>query len=296
MQIPTTPDVEGGLCAVGPVIAPATQRAARGEGGGDLREAHRLLRQIEQQRRGASQVVQALVGQKGEGGGGGVQRAARVKHAVGVCGDGAGARGGAGGGVDRLSQRAGGGKHAVGICDDGAGARGWRDAGAGEAGGVKNEATNINLDDAPNNNLQSWPRPKRHIALPTPLHTTVPTRSSSSSSSSSRDIVSHEQDIGTKVQDKLILGSGISRCEFQCGWVVALVSCIACVGRVRTLVKKAGTYSRSATGKLDQHQRQPANSGISRILWQCNHPAAPWACQASCSPSLWQSLSKYQGR
>ena len=43
--------------------------------------------------------------------------------------------GGAGGGAGGHVQRAGRGKHAVGVCDDGAGARGRGDAGAGGAGG-----------------------------------------------------------------------------------------------------------------------------------------------------------------
>ena len=56
--------------------------------------------------------------------------ATRLRYAVGVCDDGAGARcrldagaGGAGGGAGGLTQLAGRGKHAVGVCDDGAGAR-----------------------------------------------------------------------------------------------------------------------------------------------------------------------------
>jgi hypothetical protein len=60
-----------------------------------------------------------------------VHGAERGKHAVGVCDDGAGARGGAdagaggaGGGGGGHVRCAGGGKHAVGVCDDDAGARG----------------------------------------------------------------------------------------------------------------------------------------------------------------------------
>jgi hypothetical protein len=77
-----------------------------------------------------------------EGAGGHVERAGGGKHAVGVCDDGAGARGGldegaggAGGGTGRHIQSAGGGKHAVGVCDDKARARGGDDERAGGAGG-----------------------------------------------------------------------------------------------------------------------------------------------------------------
>jgi len=71
-----------------------------------------------------------------------LQEAARGKHAVGVCDDGAGARGrgdagagGAGGGSGGHVQRTARGKHAVGVCDDGERARGRGDSGAGGAGG-----------------------------------------------------------------------------------------------------------------------------------------------------------------
>jgi hypothetical protein len=72
---------------------------------------------------------QSLVPQL-EGRAGTFQGAGSGKHAVGVCDDGAGARGrgdaragGAGGGAGGHVHRAGSGKHAVGVCDDGAGAR-----------------------------------------------------------------------------------------------------------------------------------------------------------------------------
>jgi len=83
---------------------------------------------------------------EGAGGGDGelVQRAERGKrgkHALGVCGDGAGAQGGAdegaggaggsgGGDVERTGRS----KHAVRICDKWAGSRGGGDGGAGGAG------------------------------------------------------------------------------------------------------------------------------------------------------------------
>ena len=72
-------------------------------------------------------VVRPKARTKGGGARGHVRRAGRSKHAVGVCGDGAGARGGgdgdegaggAGGGVGGHAQCTGLGKHAVGVCDD----------------------------------------------------------------------------------------------------------------------------------------------------------------------------------
>jgi len=72
---------------------------------------------------------------------------------VGVCDDGAGARGrgdagagGAGGGAGGHVQRAGSGKHAVGVCDDGAEARGRGDAGAGGRERIEKLSSTVNAN------------------------------------------------------------------------------------------------------------------------------------------------------
>ena len=57
---------------------------------------------------------------------------------------------------------------------------------------------------------------KKSSLISTRWHATVPTRSSSSSSSNSYGIVSQERDIGERLPDTLVLGSGVSRCGFVC--------------------------------------------------------------------------------